>query len=82
MKRLDRVLKGGLAVTRSPPLLIMVNNSTDFTNQQNPESFLGPIELGVLSTSVLYGIALVQTYKYFQASFRNDSVLLKCTVSF
>jgi len=54
MKRLDRVLKeGGLAFTGFPPLSIMANNSTDSPNQQNPESFLGPIELGVLFTSVL-----------------------------
>ncbi|KAK7457790.1 hypothetical protein VKT23_010129 [Stygiomarasmius scandens] len=50
-------------------------------SHQDLEHFLGPIEIGVLVSSVSYGVVLVQTYKYFQASFRNDSVLLKCTVA-
>jgi len=44
-------------------------------------SGLGSIELGVLLSSVLFGIILIQTYKYYQASFKRDNIILKCIVS-
>ncbi|THU82335.1 hypothetical protein K435DRAFT_808364 [Dendrothele bispora CBS 962.96] len=38
---------------------------------------LGSIEIGVVLSSVLYGIILVQTYKYYQANFKRDNLILK-----
>jgi hypothetical protein len=41
---------------------------------------LGAVELGTMLSSVLYGIILIQAYKYYQASFKNDGYLLKWMV--
>ncbi|KAF5347855.1 hypothetical protein D9758_013836 [Tetrapyrgos nigripes] len=40
---------------------------------------LGAVELGIMLSSVLYGVVVIQSYKYYQASFKNDSALLKTT---
>ncbi|KAF5317587.1 hypothetical protein D9758_018465 [Tetrapyrgos nigripes] len=42
---------------------------------------LGAIELGIMFSSVLYGVVVIQSYKYYQASFKKDSALLKTTVA-
>ncbi|KAF5338183.1 hypothetical protein D9758_014711 [Tetrapyrgos nigripes] len=56
------------------------------TEQADPATSTGPslgvLELGILISSVLYGISLVQIYDYYAASFKNDKVFLKITVGF
>ncbi|THU80056.1 hypothetical protein K435DRAFT_696508 [Dendrothele bispora CBS 962.96] len=42
---------------------------------------LGSIELGILFSSVLYGIVIVQIYTYYQASFKKDGNFLKFIVA-
>ncbi|THU84765.1 hypothetical protein K435DRAFT_398334 [Dendrothele bispora CBS 962.96] len=59
----------------------MSGNTTEPPLIDSVEDFLGPIEVGVLLSSVLYGVVLVQTYKYYQASFKKDPIWLKCTVA-
>ncbi|THU94392.1 hypothetical protein K435DRAFT_163324 [Dendrothele bispora CBS 962.96] len=43
---------------------------------------LGARILGILFNSVLYGMLLIQAYKYYQAAFAKDSILLKCLIGF
>ncbi|THU98239.1 hypothetical protein K435DRAFT_35639 [Dendrothele bispora CBS 962.96] len=42
---------------------------------------LGSLELGILFSTVLYGIVLVQTFNYYNAPFTGDSVVVKCLVA-
>ncbi|THV03098.1 hypothetical protein K435DRAFT_716082 [Dendrothele bispora CBS 962.96] len=49
------------------------------TLAQGPD--LGAVELAVVISSVLYGIAVIQTYNYYMAAFKNDKLALKLMVS-
>lgn len=40
---------------------------------------LGAFELGVLCSSILYGVMLVQSYNYYQLKF-NDSLFIRLIV--
>lgn len=42
---------------------------------------LGTIEIGVILACILYGSMGVQAYNYYQASWDNDSLLVKTLVS-
>ena len=43
-------------------------------------SSLGVIELGILASTMLYGIMIVQAYTYYQAAFK-DSYYMRSLVS-
>ncbi|KAF5350338.1 hypothetical protein D9758_012786 [Tetrapyrgos nigripes] len=54
---------------------------TNSTVPQDLGTSLGAVELGIMFSSVFYGVVIIQSYKYYQASFKKDSALLKTTVA-